>query len=130
MTKPHISRLVLASGNKGKLREINQLLHGLHIEAIPQTEFNVPDVEETGLTFVENAIIKARNASMASGLPAVADDSGLIVDALQGEPGIYSARYAGRGALDQDNLQKLLDALVDVPKAARTARFVCWATCN
>lgn len=125
MTKPHISRLVLASGNKGKLREINQLLHGLHIEAIPQTEFNVPDVEETGLTFVENAIIKARNAAEHSGLPALADDSGIEVDALNGEPGIYSARYAGKGASDEDNLTKLLQALKDVPDAERTARFQC-----
>ena len=125
MTKPHISRLVLASGNKGKLREINQLLHGLHIEAIPQTEFNVPDVEETGLTFVENAIIKARNAAEHAGLPALADDSGIEVDALNGEPGIYSARYAGKGASDEDNLTKLLQALKDVPDAERTARFQC-----
>ncbi len=125
MTKPHISRLVLASGNIGKLREINQLLTGLHIEAIPQTEFNVPDVEETGLTFVENAIIKARNAAEHSGLPALADDSGIEVDALNGEPGIYSARYAGKGASDEDNLTKLLQALKDVPDIERTARFQC-----
>lgn len=125
MTKPHISRLVLASGNKGKLREINQLLHGLHIEAIPQTEFGVPDVEETGLTFVENAIIKARNAAEHSGLPALADDSGIEVDALNGEPGIYSARYAGKGATDEANLVKLLQAIKDVPEAERTARFQC-----
>lgn len=125
MTKPHISRLVLASGNKGKLREINQLLHGLHIEAIPQTEYNVPDVEETGLTFVENAIIKARNAAEHAGLPALADDSGIEVDALNGEPGIYSARYAGKGASDEDNLTKLLQALKDVRDTERTARFQC-----
>ena len=125
MSKPHISRFVLASGNKGKLREINQLLSGLHIEAMPQTEFNVPDVEETGLTFVENAIIKARNAAEHSGLPALADDSGIEVDVLNGEPGIYSARYSGKGASDQDNLNKLLDALKDVPEAQRTARFQC-----
>jgi XTP/dITP diphosphohydrolase len=125
MTKPHISRLVLASGNQGKLREINQLLHGLHIEAIPQTEFGVPDVEETGLTFVENAIIKARNAAEHSGLPALADDSGIEVDALNGEPGIYSARYAGKGATDEANLVKLLQAIKDVPEAERTARFQC-----
>ncbi len=125
MTKPHISRFVLASGNKGKLREINQLLSGLHIEALPQTEFDVPDVEETGLTFVENAIIKARNAAQHSGLAALADDSGIEVDALNGEPGIYSARYAGKGASDQDNLDKLLKAIRDVPEAQRTARFQC-----
>lgn len=125
MTKPHISRFVLASGNKGKLREINQLLSGLHIEAMPQTEFSVPDVEETGLTFVENAIIKARNAAEHSGLPALADDSGIEVEVLKGEPGIYSARYAGKGASDQANLNKLLDALKDVPEMERTARFQC-----
>ena len=125
MTKSHISRLVLASDNKGKLREINQLLHGLHIEAIPQTEFNVPDVEETGLTFVENAIIKARNAAEHSGLPALADDSGIEVDALNGEPGIYSARYAGKGASDEANLNKLLQALTEVPDEERSARFQC-----
>jgi len=125
MTKPHISRLVLASSNKGKLREINQLLTGLHIEAIPQTEFNVPDVEETGLTFVENAIIKARNAAAHAGLPALADDSGIEVDVLNGEPGIYSARYAGKDASDEANLNKLLEALKGVPDAERTARFQC-----
>ncbi|MGD8559378.1 MAG: non-canonical purine NTP pyrophosphatase, partial [Gammaproteobacteria bacterium] len=91
MSKPLIHRLVLASGNPGKLREINQLLAGLDIEALPQTQFNVPDVEETGLTFVENAILKARNAAQHSGLPALADDSGIEVDAVNGEPGIYSA---------------------------------------
>ncbi|HEY5602048.1 MAG TPA: RdgB/HAM1 family non-canonical purine NTP pyrophosphatase [Gammaproteobacteria bacterium] len=120
-----VPRFVLASGNKGKLREINQLLAGLHMEAIPQTEFAVPDVEETGLTFVENAIIKARNAAGHSGLPALADDSGIEVDALNGEPGIYSARYAGKGASDQENLTKLLRALNSVPDAQRTARFQC-----
>jgi len=125
MAKPHISRFVLASGNKGKLREINQLLSGLHIEAMPQTDFNVPDVEETGLTFVENAIIKARNAAQHSGLPALADDSGIEVDALNGEPGIYSARYAGKGSTDQDNLNKLLHEIKDVPEVERTARFQC-----
>ena len=125
MSKPHISRFVLASGNKGKLREINQLLSGLHIEAVPQTEFNVPDVEETGLTFVENAIIKARNAAQHSGLAALADDSGIEVDALNGEPGIYSARFAGKGATDQENLDKLLDAMKAVPEAERSARFQC-----
>ena len=125
MTKPPISRFVLASGNQGKLREINQLLSGLHIEAVPQTEFNVPDVEETGLTFVENAIIKARNAAQHSGLAVLADDSGIEVDALNGKPGIYSARYAGKGATDQENLNKLLDAMKDVPEAKRSARFQC-----
>ncbi|WP_455209429.1 RdgB/HAM1 family non-canonical purine NTP pyrophosphatase [Kaarinaea lacus] len=125
MSKPRIARFVLASGNKGKLREINQLLSGLHIEAIPQTEFDVADVEETGLTFVENAIIKARNAAEHTGLPALADDSGIEVDALNGQPGIYSARYAGKGASDKENLNKLLQALKAVPDAERAARFQC-----
>ena len=125
MTKPIATRFVLASGNPGKLREINQLLSGLHITAIPQTEFDVSDVEETGLTFVENAIIKARNAAQHTGLAALADDSGIEVDALNGQPGIYSARYAGKGATDQDNLDKLLEALKDTSEQDRSARFQC-----
>lgn len=125
MAKRLIHRLTLASGNPGKLREINQLLAGLHIEAVPQTQYNVPDVEETGLTFVENAIIKARNAAQHANMPALADDSGIEVDALNGEPGIYSARYAGKGASDQDNLEKLLQSLKDLPEKERTARFQC-----
>jgi XTP/dITP diphosphohydrolase len=118
-------KVVLASGNRGKLREINQILAGLHMEAVPQSDFQVPDADETGLSFVENAILKARHAARLTGLPAIADDSGLEVDALQGAPGIYSARYAGVGASDADNLQKLLTALTDVPEAGRTARFQC-----
>ncbi len=118
-------RVVLASGNKGKLREINQLLHGLHITAVPQTQLGVTDVEETGLTFVENAIIKARHAAQLTGLPAIADDSGIEVDALQGAPGIYSARFAGVGASDADNVRLLLEKLHDVPEEQRGARFQC-----
>lgn len=125
MSKDIYQRFVLASSNKGKLREINQVLSELSIEAVPQTEYDVPDVEETGLTFVENAILKARNAAQYTGLPALADDSGIEVDFLKGEPGIYSARYAGKGASDQDNLNKLLDALQDVAEEERTARFQC-----
>lgn len=126
MTSEHTKRVVLASGNKGKLREINQLLEGLHISAVPQTQLGVTDdVEETGLTFVENAIIKARHAAQLTGLPAIADDSGIEVDALQGAPGIYSARYSGVGASDEQNLNLLLDNLQDVPEAQRTARFQC-----
>ena len=125
MSKDIYQRFVLASSNKGKLREINQVLSELSIEAVPQTEYDVPDVEETGLTFVENAILKARNAAQHTGLPALADDSGIEVDFLKGEPGIYSARYAGKGASDQDNLNKLLDALQDVAEEERTARFQC-----
>jgi XTP/dITP diphosphohydrolase len=125
MSESGTKRVVLASANKGKLREINQLLEGLHIVAVPQTQLGVTDVEETGLTFVENAIIKARHAAQLSGLPAIADDSGIEVDALQGAPGIYSARYSGVGANDADNLRLLLDNLSAVPEAQRSARFQC-----
>ena len=117
--------IVLASSNPGKVREINQLLAGLSVVVRPQVEFKVTDAEETGLTFVENAILKARNAAQHTGLPAIADDSGLEVDALDGAPGIYSARFAGEGASDQANLEKLLDALRDTPEEERTARFQC-----
>lgn len=117
--------IVLASSNRGKVREINQLLSGLDLQVRQQGEFGVTDVEETGLTFVENAILKARNASSHTGLPAIADDSGLEVDILNGAPGIYSARYAGSGASDQANLEKLLETLKEVPEAQRSARFQC-----
>jgi len=120
-----MTEIVLASSNKGKVREFNQLLATLDITVRPQGEFNVEDAEETGLTFVEYAILKARNAAQHTGLPAIADDSGLEVDALNGAPGIYSARYAGTGASDQANLEKLLADLHDVPDAKRTARFQC-----
>jgi len=116
---------VLASGNAGKLREINQLIGSLHMEAVPQSDFGVPDADETGLTFVENAILKARHAAKLTGLPAIADDSGLEVDVLNGAPGIYSSRFAGAGASDADNLQKLLVELKEVPEEQRTARFQC-----
>lgn len=119
------SRVVMASSNPGKLREINQILGDLGVAVLPQSEFDVPDAEETGLSFVENAIIKARHAAKLTGLPALADDSGLEVDALQGAPGIYSARYSGQGATDEKNLQKLLEVLRDVPEAERSARFQC-----
>jgi len=118
-------RVVLASSNPGKVREFGQILAGLDISVAPQSEFGVPDAEETGLTFVENALLKARNAASHTGLPAIADDSGIEVDALNGAPGIYSARYAGKGAGDAENLRKLLDALRNVPDAERGARFVC-----
>ena len=120
-----MNNIVLASSNPGKVREINQLLVELDMHVVPQGDYGVTDAEETGLTFVENAILKARNAAAHTGLPAIADDSGIEVDALNGAPGIYSARYAGTGASDQDNLQKLLDALRDIPEAERTARFQC-----
>ena len=118
-------KVVLASSNRGKLREINQILGGLGIQTLPQSGFDVSDAEETGLSFVENAILKARHAALATGLPAIADDSGLEVDALNGAPGIYSARFAGAGATDADNVQKLLESLQDVPETERTARFQC-----
>ena len=118
-------RIVLASNNAGKVREFNQLLTGTDFEVLPQSELDVMEAEETGLTFVENAILKARNAAEHTGLPAIADDSGLEVDALNGAPGIYSARYAGIGASDLQNLEKLLADIKDVPDAQRTARFQC-----
>jgi XTP/dITP diphosphohydrolase len=120
-----MKNIVLASGNPGKVREINQLLAELELHVAPQSDYGVPEAEETGLTFIENAILKARNAASHTGLPALADDSGLEVDALNGAPGIYSARYAGAGAGDRANLQKLLEALREVPEAERTARFQC-----
>ena len=126
MTQQHQSeKIVLASNNAGKLREINQLLASVQIEVVPQRDFNIPDAVEDGLSFVENAIKKARHASSLSGLPAIADDSGIEVDALNGAPGIYSARFAGPDASDEANLQRLLERLADVPEAKRTARFQC-----
>jgi XTP/dITP diphosphohydrolase len=120
-----MTQIVLASNNKGKVREIGQMLAELQLEVVPQSTYNIEDAEETGLTFVENAIIKARHASAKAGMPAIADDSGLEVDALQGAPGIYSARFAGKGASDQENLQKLLAELEGIPEEQRTARFQC-----
>lgn len=120
-----MQKYVLASNNKGKLREFNDMFSNMSINVLPQAEFDIEDVEETGLTFVENAILKARNAALHSGLAAIADDSGIEVDALQGAPGIYSARYSGIGASDADNLNKLLRALDGVPIEKRTARFQC-----
>ena len=117
------NELVLASNNKGKLAELQAML-GDSIKVRPQSDFTDIEAEETGLTFVENALIKARHAASVSGLPALADDSGLAVDALGGAPGIYSARYAG-GAGDAANNAKLLDALKDVPDAERGAQFIC-----
>ncbi|MEW8351761.1 MAG: RdgB/HAM1 family non-canonical purine NTP pyrophosphatase [Candidatus Thiodiazotropha taylori] len=118
-------RIVLASNNSGKVREINQLLASEQITVVAQKDFNIPDAIEDGLSFVENAIKKARHASSLSGLPAIADDSGIEVDALNGAPGIYSARFAGPGASDEENLQKLLSRMEEVPEAKRTARFQC-----
>lgn len=118
-------KIVLATGNAGKLQEFQQMLGSAEVEFIAQRSLGVTDADETGLSFVENAILKARHAATITGLPAMADDSGLEVDALHGQPGIYSARYAGIGANDQQNNAKLLEALLDVPEARRTARFQC-----
>ena len=123
------SSLVLASGNAGKLREFSHLLAPLGIEPMPQGQLGVSDAEETGLTFVENALIKARHAAEVTGLPALADDSGLGVDALQGEPGVFSARFAkeddGFGVGDAANNAKLLHYMQGIPDELRTARFRC-----
>jgi len=116
-------RWVIASGNAGKLREFGELLRNFDVEVIPQGDLGVADIEETGLTFVENALLKARHAARETGLPALADDSGLCVDALGGAPGLYSARYAGTHGDAKANIDKLLDALRDVPDTQRTAHF-------
>ncbi|HBA65596.1 MAG TPA: non-canonical purine NTP pyrophosphatase, partial [Methylococcaceae bacterium] len=115
--------IVLASGNPGKIREIQAILAGHPI--VPQSQFQIAEADETGKTFVENALLKARNAAFHSGLPAIADDSGLAVDYLHGAPGVISARYAGSDASDRDNVDKLLKELVGVPFEQRTARFIC-----
>jgi XTP/dITP diphosphohydrolase len=117
-------RIVLATGNKGKVKEFSELLADQDISVVPQSDFGVPDAAETGLTFVENAILKARNAAQHTGLPAIADDSGLEVDFLNGAPGIYSARYAGDGGSAANNA-KLLEALSAVTEDQRSARFQC-----
>jgi XTP/dITP diphosphohydrolase len=121
--EPTKQTIVLASGNAGKLRELSKILTPLNVTLTPQSEFDAPDVEENGLSFVENAIIKARATSAHCKLPTIADDSGLEVDFLDGAPGIYSARYSGEG--DKANNTKLLAALADIPDEKRTARFQC-----
>jgi len=118
-----MSSIVLATGNPGKIREIQAILQNDRI--LPQSDFNVVEAEETGATFIENAIIKARNAAQHCQMPAIADDSGLVVDALAGAPGVISARYAGKGATDQANLDKLLLEMKNVPDNQRNARFIC-----
>lgn len=120
-----MSKIVLATGNQGKVREMADVLSDFGFDVVAQSEFNVSDVAETGTTFIENAIIKARHAAKESGLPAIADDSGLEVDALHGAPGVYSARYSGEGATDQKNIDKMLAAMKDIPEEKRTARFHC-----
>ncbi|HDL6957337.1 TPA: XTP/dITP diphosphatase [Yersinia enterocolitica] len=120
-----MQKVVLATGNPGKVRELATLLADFGLDVVAQTELGVESAEETGLTFIENAILKARHAAQTTGLPAIADDSGLAVDALGGAPGIYSARYAGVDASDQQNLEKLLVALKDIPDEQRGAQFHC-----
>lgn len=123
-------RIVLASGNRGKLREFNALLGGIDIEVVPQSDYGVPEADETGQTFIENALLKARQASRHTDLPALADDSGLEVDVLNGAPGIYSARFAGKGASDEQNLVKLLADLEGLPRiSGARASSACWSIC-
>lgn len=116
---------VLATGNKGKVKEMSELLNSFSIEVLPQSHFNVSEVAETGTTFIENAIIKARHAAKITGLPAIADDSGLEVDFLNGQPGIYSSRFAGENATDQENIDLLLNRLEGISDDQRHARFQC-----
>jgi XTP/dITP diphosphohydrolase len=118
-------KIVLASANPGKLREFAQILATCQLEVVPQSQFQVPEVAETGLSFVENALIKARHAAQHTGLLALADDSGIEIDALHGAPGIYSARFAGKGATDEANNVLLLEKLKEVPDPQRTARYHC-----
>ena len=118
-------KLVLASSNQGKLQELRELLAGNGIELLAQSDLGVQDADETGGTFVENALIKARHATQVTGLPALADDSGICVDALKGAPGLYSARYAGEHGNASRNIDKLLDVLQDTPDDHRTAHFYC-----
>lgn len=120
-----MKKILLASNNPGKVHEIQAMLANDDIEIVPQSAFRIPNIEEIGLTFIENAILKARHTSQFSGLPAMADDSGLEVDALNGAPGVFSARYSGADANDAANNAKLLRELEEVPDAERTARFRC-----
>ena len=120
-----MNKFVLASNNAGKAREITEILSAYNISVEPQSNFDVPEIPETGLTFVENALLKARNACHYTGLPSIADDSGIEIDALNGAPGIYSARFAGEGATDEQNWKKALHELEDVADDKRSARFQC-----
>jgi len=122
-----VQKIVLASGNAGKIREINEIFASLDCQVVPQSDWGIVSPEETGATFVENALQKARHASRATGLPAMADDSGIVVDALGGRPGIRSARYAGLHASDDQNVDLLLAEMRDVPEAARGGGFRCAA---
>ena len=120
-----LKKIVLATNNVGKLRELRASLIDSDLEFRSQAEYDVPEAKETGVTFIENALIKARNASRHSGLPSISDDSGLEVDCLNGAPGVHSSRFAGENATDSDNLDKLLDAVAGFPLEKRTARFHC-----
>ncbi|ABD82902.1 RdgB/HAM1 family non-canonical purine NTP pyrophosphatase [Saccharophagus degradans] len=120
-----MQKVILASGNAGKLREFQRILAEFDLDVAPQSAYNVPDAEETGLSFVENAILKARNACAHTGFAAISDDSGIEVDALNGQPGIYSARFSGPGATDAKNNALLLEKLEGLPEAERTARYQC-----
>jgi len=120
--------IVMASSNAGKIREIARLLDGTGIEVVAQSTLGVTDAEETGTTFAENSLLKARHASDATGLPAIGDDSGLVVDALDGRPGVYSARFAGPDASDDENIDKLLTELAGISDEARGAAFHCVAS--
>lgn len=120
-----MQKIVLATNNQGKVNELQNLLADAGFNVVAQKEFNVPEVDETGLTFIENAILKARHTAKFTKLPAIADDSGLVVNALGGAPGIYSARYAGEHGNDASNNQKLLQELKNVPSEKRTAYFYC-----
>lgn len=117
--------IVLATGNPGKVRELQELLADTGLKIAPQSDYDVPEAIEDGMGFVENALIKARNAALHTGMPAIADDSGIAVDALHGEPGIHSARFAGANTDDEANLQLLLEKMKDVEQELRTARFIC-----
>lgn len=120
-----MQKVVLATGNAGKVAELSAMLAPFALDIVPQTALSVSDADETGLTFIENAILKARHAARITGLPAIADDSGLAVAALGGAPGIYSARYAGVGAGDQANIDKLLQAMAGITASDRQAAFHC-----
>lgn len=120
-----MKKVVLATNNQGKLNELQSILSDKNWELLPQSLLDVPEAEETGLTFIENAIIKARNASAHSNMPAIADDSGLVVPTLNGEPGIYSARYAGESATASSNIDKLLNEMISIPDDQRQAYFYC-----
>ncbi len=120
-----MKKVILATNNQGKVKELGKLLSDFGLTLVAQSDLTIDSIEETGLTFIENALLKARHAAKCSGLPAIADDSGLAVDILAGAPGIYSSRYAGKQANDEQNVLKLLDALKDVPAGKRQAQFYC-----